>query len=81
MSVIKPVTTEKAIRLIEMDNTILFLVDSRDNKTTIKDNIEKMFSVKVVGVRVVNRGTKKIAYVKLNKNNPAIDVATKLGMI
>jgi ribosomal protein L23 len=81
MSVIKPVTTEKAIRLIEMDNTILFLVDSRDNKTTIKENIEKMFSVKVVGVRVVNRGTKKIAYVKLNKNNPAIDVATKLGMI
>jgi len=79
--IIKPLTTEKAIRLIEMDNTILFLVDSRDNKTKTKENMEKMFKVKVESVNIVNRGTKKIAYIKLNKNNPAIDVATKLGMI
>jgi len=79
--IIRPITTEKAIRLIEMDNTILFQVDSRDNKQTIKENVEKMFKVKVLEVRIVNRGTKKIAYIKLNKNNPAIDVATKLGMI
>tara|TARA_Y100000310_G_scaffold338028_1_gene426595 strand:+ start:564 stop:806 length:243 start_codon:yes stop_codon:yes gene_type:complete len=79
--IIKPLTTEKAIRLIEMDNTILFQVDGRDNKTAIKENFEKMFNVKVSKVRVVNRGTKKVAFIKLNKKNPAIDVATKLGMI
>ena len=71
--IIKPLTTEKAIRLIEMDNTILFQVDSRDNKEKIKEDVEK--------INVVNRGTKKIAYIKLNKKNPAIDIATKLGMI
>jgi len=79
--IIKPLTTEKAIRLIEMDNTILFQVDSRDNKETIKEDVEKMFKVKVEKINVVNRGTKKIAYIKLNKKNPAIDIATKLGMI
>ena len=79
--IIKPLTTEKAIRLIEMDNTILFQVDSRDNKETIKEDVEKMFKDKVEKINVVNRGTKKIAYIKLNKKNPAIDIATKLGMI
>ena len=79
--IIKPITTEKAIRLIEMDNTILFQVDARDSKTAIKENFEKMFKVGVSKVRVVNRGTKKIAFIRLNKKNPAIDVATKLGMI
>ncbi len=79
--IIKPLTTEKAIRLIEMDNTILFQVDSRDNKEKIKEDVEKMFKVKVEKINVVNRGTKKIAYIKLNKKNPAIDIATKLGMI
>ncbi|MEK6890637.1 MAG: 50S ribosomal protein L23 [Nanoarchaeota archaeon] len=77
----KPISTEKAIRLIEIENTILFEVDSRDNKKSIKNNFEKIFKVKVERVNVVNRGTKKIAYIKLNRSNPAIDVATRLGMI
>lgn len=79
--IFKPITTEKAIILIERDNTILFKVDSRNNKIKIKENCEKMFNVKVQNVRIVNRGTKKIAYIKLNKNNPAIDIATRLGII
>jgi large subunit ribosomal protein L23 len=79
--IIKPLTTEKAIRLIEMDNTIVFLVDSRDKKPVIKQNVETMFKVKVDSVNVVNRGTKKLAYVRLNKSHQAIDVATKMGMI
>lgn len=79
--IIKPITTEKAIRLIEIDNTLVFRVDSRNNKKEIKKDVEEMFKVKVEKVNVLNRGNKKIAYVKLNKKNPAIDVATKLGMI
>ncbi len=77
----KPITTEKAIRLIEAENIILFEVDTRKNKKEIKESVEKMFNVKVEKVNTSNRGTKKIAYVKLNKKNLAIDVATKLGMI
>ncbi|HLD97941.1 MAG TPA: 50S ribosomal protein L23 [Candidatus Nanoarchaeia archaeon] len=77
----KPVNTEKAIRLVEIDNTLVFEVDSKENKESIKNSIEKMFKVKVEKVNVINRGSIKIAYIRLNKNNPAIDIATKLGMI
>jgi len=77
----KPVTTEKAVRIIELDNTIIFEVGSKDSKDKIKNEVEKTFNVKVEKVRTLSKGSKKIAYVKLNKKNPAIDIATKLGMI
>ena len=77
----KPITTEKAIRLIEIENTILFNADKNDTKPKIAKEIEEIFKVKVKSVNIVNRGNQKIAYIKLNKKNPAIDIATKLGMI
>ncbi len=77
----RPVTTEKAVRLIELDNTILFEVAAQDSKDDIKKEVEETFKVKVEKVRTLLKGSKKIAFVKFNKKNPAIDVATKLGMI
>ena len=77
----KPITTEKAIRLIELENIIIFEADSKDTRTKIKKDVEKSFNVKVDKVNVLNKGVRKIAYVKLNRKNPAIDIATKLGMI
>ncbi|MFA5019489.1 MAG: 50S ribosomal protein L23 [Candidatus Pacearchaeota archaeon] len=79
--IIKPITTEKAVRLIEADNIILFEVSSRDNQSKIKENVEKLFKVKVEKINVLNKGAKKIAYVKIDKKTPAIDIATKLGVI
>lgn len=76
----KPITTEKAVKLIELENTLVFLVDNV-NKTEIKKEFEKIFNVKVEKVRTHNKNNKKIAYIKLKKENPAIDVATKLGLI
>ena len=77
----KPVSTEKAIRLIEAENTLIFEMDKRLSKTEIKKQIEEAFNVKVENIRTLIRLNKKYAYTKLNKKNPAIDVATKLGMI
>ena len=77
----KPVTTEKAVMLIERENTLVFEVNRKMTKTEIKKEIEKIFNVKVEKVNTLVRNNKKYAYIKLNKNNPAIDVATKLGMI
>lgn len=81
MTIKKPKTTEKAIRLIEGENVIIFYVERKDTKSGIKKQIEKMFNVKVESVRIMNSGVKKIAYIKLNKEYPAIDIATKIGMI
>ncbi len=77
----KPITSEKAVKLIELDNTILFEIERRYSKEEIKKEIEEMFSVKVKKVRTSIRGNKKLAYVKIKKEHPAIDIATKLGMI
>jgi large subunit ribosomal protein L23 len=78
---LKPVTTEKAVRMIDVDNILLFEVERRAKKTEIKKEVADTFNIKIDGVRTLIRGNKKYVYVKLNKSNLAIDVATKLGMI
>ncbi len=79
--ILKPITSEKAVKMIEIDNTLLFELERKFKKDEIKKEVEKLFSVKVEAVRTLIKGNKKYAYVKLNKANPAIDLATKLGMI
>jgi ribosomal protein L23 len=76
-----PLRTEKAIKLIETENTIIFVVNRDANKSEIKKEVEKDFSVKVAGINTEIRANKKIAYIKLKQESPAIDVATKLGLI
>lgn len=79
--ILKPITSEKAVKMIELDNTLLFEMQRTAKKNEIKKEIEKIFSVKVEKIRTHIKANKKYAYVRLNKENPAIDVATKLGMI
>ena len=79
--ILKPITSEKAVKMIEVDNTLLFEVERVGRKEELKKEVEKILKVKVILVRTMIKGNKKFAYVKLNKENPAIDVATKLGMM
>ena len=77
-----PHVTEKATRLIERQNTLVFIVERKANKPLIKRAIEEAFKVKVAKVRtlITSDGRKK-AYVKLKPEYKAIDVATKLGIM
>ena len=79
--ILKPITSEKAVRMIDFDNVLLFEIPRQSRKNEIKKEVEQSFGVKVEKVRTLIRNNKKFAYVKLNKSNLAIDVATKLGMI
>ena len=79
--ILKPVTSEKAVKMIELDNTLLFETERRARKKGIKEEVESAFNVKVDKVRLLIRKNRKLAYVRLKKENPAIDVATRLGMI
>lgn len=79
--VLKPITSEKAVKLIELENVLMFEVEKRLNKDEIKKQIEQTFNVKVRTLRTLIRLNKKIVYARLDEKNPAIDVATKLGMI
>lgn len=78
---LKPLVTEKAVMLIESKNTLTFKTTKKTNKTELKKEIESLFEVKVEKVRVLVRGSSKYFYVKLKSSFPAIDVATKMGMI
>ncbi|MBU0472009.1 MAG: 50S ribosomal protein L23 [Nanoarchaeota archaeon] len=83
MSIIKyPLSTEKSIRLMESENKLVFVVDRKSNKEDIKLEIEKQFKMKVktVNTLITPEGKKK-AYVKFADETPAIDLATKLGLM
>ncbi len=77
----KPVATEKAVMMIEANNVLTFEVDKKKTKDAVKKEVEEMFKVKVEKVRSLIKGNKKYVYVQLNKEFPAIDVATKLGLM
>ncbi len=77
----KPIVTEKAVMMIESQNVLTFQTEKEKTKEQIKNEIEELFEVKVEKVRTLIRGNKKYAYVKLKKEFPAIDIATKLGLI
>ncbi len=77
-----PVTSEKAVRLMDTENKILFVVDMNSNKDSIKKAVEDAFDVKVLKVNtfLTSKG-KKRAYVTLSRENPAIDIMTRLGLM
>lgn len=77
-----PLSTEKAIRLMESENQLVFVVAKKANKQELKLAIEDLFKIKVLRVNThVDRNGHKRAYVKLHADNPAIDVATQLGLM
>ncbi len=75
-----PLGTEKAINKIEKDNIITYVVDMKANKKDIKETFEKQFGVKVDKINVAIGKVKK-AYIKLNKNYNARDIAIKLKLV
>lgn len=83
LAVIKfPLTTESAMKKIEDNNTIVFIVDVRSNKPKIMDAVKAMYKIPVERVNTLIRpdGQKK-AYVRLPEDTDALDVASKIGII
>ncbi len=77
----KPIVTEKAVMMIEAQNILTFKLEKGKTKEDIKKEVEEIFEVKVEKIRTHIKLNYKYAYVKLKKQFPAIDVATKLGLI
>eukprot|EP00668_Euglena_longa_P014248 GGOE01018227.1.p2 GENE.GGOE01018227.1~~GGOE01018227.1.p2 ORF type:complete len:165 (+),score=43.38 GGOE01018227.1:63-557(+) len=77
-----PLTTESAMKKIEDNNTLVFIVDIRANKNQIKTAVRKMYDIKAARVNTLIRpdGLKK-AYVKLMPDNDALDIANKIGIL
>eukprot|EP00811_Abedinium_folium_P019691 NODE_28642_length_471_cov_1.593023.p4 GENE.NODE_28642_length_471_cov_1.593023~~NODE_28642_length_471_cov_1.593023.p4 ORF type:complete len:87 (+),score=41.89 NODE_28642_length_471_cov_1.593023:131-391(+) len=77
-----PLTTEAAMKKIEENNTLVFLVDVRANKYQIKKAANEMYEVKCQKVNTLIRPDgKKKAYIRLTQDYDALDVANRIGII
>merc|ERR1719329_278484 len=82
-SVIKyPLCTESAMKQIEDNNTLTFIVDLRANKRHIAAAIKEMYEIDLTKVNTLIRpdGQKK-AYVRLTPDHEALEVANRIGII
>ena len=77
-----PLASESAIRTIEDNNTLVFVVDMKANKKQIKAACEKLYNFKPTKVNTLIKpdGTKK-AYVKVPKEQEALEIANKIGIM
>ena len=77
-----PLTTESAMKKIEDNNTLVFVVDTRANKRQIRAAVKRMYDIEVKKINTLIRpdGNKK-AYVRLTTDYDALDVANKIGII
>ena len=57
--IIRPLVTEKTLKIQEENNTVVFEVKKGVNKIHIKQAIEEIYGVKVESVNVVNCATKE----------------------
>merc|ERR1711893_14777 len=77
-----PLTTESAMKKIEDNNTLVFIVDPTSNKYQIKKAVKELYEIDVAKVNTLIRPTgDKKAYVKLAPDFDALDVANKIGII
>eukprot|EP01080_Neovahlkampfia_damariscottae_P001817 gene1817-959_t len=80
-----PLQSENVMRLIEEQNTLVFIVNKNSGKKDIKSAFKQMYEAKVGKVRTSIRPTgEKKAFIKLAEKEgapKAIDVASKIGLV
>ena len=77
-----PLTTESAMKKIEDNDTLVFVVDVKANKHQIKQAVKKLYDIDVAKVNTLIRpdGEEK-AYVRLAPDYDALDAASRIGII
>jgi large subunit ribosomal protein L23Ae len=79
---ISPCTSERFYKKMETENTIIFYVDARANKTEIKQAFHEAFNVRPERINTLNTvGGRKKAYIKIPRTNEASEIANKIGLI
>lgn len=77
--IVNIVSTEKAYRLAEKHNYLVFKVRREATKTQIKEAIEKLYNIKVLKINTVicRDGYKKV-YARLSPEYNALDILERL---
>ncbi|XP_045376490.2 large ribosomal subunit protein uL23-like [Camelus bactrianus] len=74
-----PLTTESDMKI--EDNTFVFIVDVKANKHENKQSVKKLYDSDVAKVNTLIRPDGEKAYVRLDPDCHALDVANKTGII
>ncbi|GAB7360211.1 hypothetical protein MBLNU230_g7972t1 [Neophaeotheca triangularis] len=81
--VIHPLNTESAMKKIEENNTLVFIVNTKANKRQIRQALKKLYDIDCVKLNTLVRpdGSKK-AFARLTPDVDALDIAaTKLAIV
>nr|XP_044997131.1 60S ribosomal protein L23a-like [Jaculus jaculus] len=77
-----PLNTESAMKKIEDNTTLVFIVDVKANKHQIKQAVKKLYDIDVAKVNtLIGPDGEKKAYVRLAPDYDALDVANKIRII
>jgi len=74
--------TEKAMKKVEDENTLVFIVDNKASKSKIRNAFNQIYGVKPRSINTLIRpdGQKK-AYIRLSAESDALPLANKIGLI
>ncbi|KUJ11762.1 uncharacterized protein LY89DRAFT_688932 [Mollisia scopiformis] len=81
--IIHPLNTESAMKKIEENNTLVFIVDIKANKRQIKEALKKLYDIDTIKINTLVRpdGSKK-AFARLTADVDALDIAaTRLAIV
>ena len=77
-----PQVTEKAVKLIESENKLVFIVAMDASRADVKRAVEILFEVRVKDVKIeITPEGQKRSYVKLAPEFMADEIAAKLGVV
>ncbi len=77
----RPYVTERTFDQIERENKLCFIVHDKVTKTQIASAVEALYEVKVHAVNTSRTIKGKKAFVRLEPEYKAADLATKLGLV
>jgi large subunit ribosomal protein L23 len=80
--VLYPLMGEKATMLREKENKLSFMVAKDSGKKDVKEAIETLYSVKIIGIdsMITSTGQKKV-HVRLDAKYSAEEVASHFGVL
>ena len=79
--VVRPYITERTFEQIERENKLCFIVDDSASKKQIANAVEVLYEVQVSAVNTARSLVGKKAFVRLEEENSAAELATKLGLV
>ena len=81
-TIIQPVSSDKNIQKMEKENTMVFLVNEKSTKSQIREAFSSLYGCKVRSVNTLHTAKgKKKAYIRLQNDKDALNIASKIGIL